>query len=688
MQFGAVGDHSSKDEAVAGGILQACFSAVSMGMFGAVRVTVGPNDFGVGDASLPGPAARHLQPFSSNLPSALFSLEEPPAHSEVMRMVTNRSSQPRLSQPSLAMPSAEPAPSSAAKRSGAPIIASRPSLAAALLQSHGQRPPLRVVDMQQIKGVGKGKAKGEGVAAVVAAQSTGASVGSSEPLATPSTYVEQSPFASPCKREASEMPPPLSARASPSPVARERQQSSPSPPAGEPFPKRQRILSAQRQVGGIPVVDISSTRIVDLRSLPAPDVEAEKDDEHDGSASVTTSSLKDMNKHERCIVGTPLHEGFSGKNITGDISKLKRASTVAQKEGWPEWQVKLDDHQNFLISASYCRFQMMITEKVEVTFAHLTLLTRPQSEKVLDNGKKEVVAAGPYSACRLPKSVLAQWAVAKACLAMPPHVWTLAGQAWRQFLHHASLRKSDVNAHRSKFELLDPTLFSDVFDNDDTTHGVCATWFEYSVKHIMNEIAKCGEGKQMVLLEFARLTKTHLDELVTFQEDIISSSPAVTRTHRLVKGMLYLIGEVPFEEGSSIDDLKEFKDDDEAVFVTFREKQCYLSKLIRAAWALHAGEAPCWAEVTPMIEKLGKGDLTFEEGKGSIDHIITRLAIWKLQMRGTALPKALFPLMVTFFVKELDQRGVDEQGDQVDAENADLTWLLSSMRQAMLHIRD
>ena len=90
--------------------------------------------------------------------------------------------------------------------------------------------------------------------------------------------------------------------------------------------------------------------------LPPPSFEAPAAEDQDDVTSIATSSLKDMNKHERCIFQTPLHKAFSGKNIAEHMSKLKRASTVAQKEGVPEWVVKIDDHQTFFISASMCTF--------------------------------------------------------------------------------------------------------------------------------------------------------------------------------------------------------------------------------------------------------------------------------------------------------------------------------------------
>ena len=156
----------------------------------------------------------------------------------------------------------------------------------------------------------------------------------------------------------------------------------------------------------------------------------------------------------------------------------------------------------------------------------------------------------------------------------------------------------------------------------------------------MAECAQAGEDKKMVMLNCARRMMVYLDELGRQEGDLISNSPSLTRVVRLVRGVLYLIGELPFEMGSSVDDVNQFRENDDFDYVAFREKQCYLSKLIRAAWALSAGEMVCWREVTQMVKKLSEAEVEDkDEDKDIVNQIIERLPTWKLQLRDTALPK-------------------------------------------------
>ena len=149
---------------------------------------------------------------------------------------------------------------------------------------------------------------------------------------------------------------------------------SPSPEAfSTPMPKRPRRMMI---AGGIEVLDV--TKRLTAAALPVGSPEREDRGSAAGASdtcSIASTALKDMNKHERCIATAPLNKAFAGRNISADISKLRRAATVAEKEGFKDWENKIESHLSFLVAAANLYFEGMQDQKIEDTQGYcLTLI--------------------------------------------------------------------------------------------------------------------------------------------------------------------------------------------------------------------------------------------------------------------------------------------------------------------------
>ena len=87
-----------------------------------------------------------------------------------------------------------------------------------------------------------------------------------------------------------------------------------------------------------------------------------------------------MHKYKRLLDIISLEAVLSGKNVSTDLSKLKRGVTAARNED-SDWQHDLQEHFDNIVVSQQLVFQVMLLAPHDTTVTHLKFLAKGALKK-------------------------------------------------------------------------------------------------------------------------------------------------------------------------------------------------------------------------------------------------------------------------------------------------------------------
>ena len=148
-----------------------------------------------------------------------------------------------------------------------------------------------------------------------------------------------------------------------------------------------------------------------------------------------------------------------------------------------------------------------------------------------------------------------------------------------------------------------------------------------------------------------------------------------------IKGLLMLLGELPFMRKSTVNHLTALGDDKCPLCKKLKEIQ-WAKNLLGSAWLLNSGEKIAWPEVEATLVKLNCETCPATADAG-VNEASAGYAKWKCQLRATALPVALHKSVLDICEKRVSEAGITGSEDDVlNAEDGNLVELLGYVRKA------
>jgi len=449
---------------------------------------------------------------------------------------------------------------------------------------------------------------------------------------------------------------------------------SPQPPVVRPKFNTQSSIPAATSVAGTAVINTeaspsppsakvrhaipglgTSTQVLNLGDLTGKGAKASLANIGGGSArkrrqpddfatSVCGSEFKDVNKFQRPMMKYPMQSFIDQDSPIADaVTILKRAHTQA-KDANSDLAPELWEHIKRVTSGGSLQWMTLRNVNVDEMFVHI-------------NNLKDVYA-------HLPQRTWSYCIARKALESSGPALDKQ--ELFGRIMPHK-------NGIKVPYSLRNLVAWCDHFSTEELTKTLWPRTINDLFKEIHSRYISKGQGAVAVLYAFGKETVDRFKELPDEYKEGYSSTLSRGR------GVMLLLGRVPFEGDSTLKDGKEFL---VSVEQAIRESQ-YFNGLKDAIWSRVASEQHTWPRVLEALAVLK----TFDAGQiehppklpekiaATVDHVLTNTPKWKVAIRDTALPDTVFKELSEIFhtmIEAVDVDKISEEDSEVQSEIAKL----------------
>ena len=206
--------------------------------------------------------------------------------------------------------------------------------------------------------------------------------------------------------------------------------------------------------------------------------------------------------------------------------------------------------------------------------------------------------------------------------------------------------------------------------------GCCLVAFcGFFERFVFSELVSLGENKRNVLSRAAKQLLTYLKGL---PEEYFKSNTMLAFRKKL-RGLLWLVGDFPFGEDSTVGDV-EFLDQDKGLLGRAMKSNEWTRQLINRSWMLHTGEKVAWPQITQVLDDLENPDEAIKQA--AVNRALSKYAEWKAQVRKTCLPSTLHSPLVEFMDQCLTESKLLETAPaDIDVDDKNLTERLNVVRK-------
>ena len=370
----------------------------------------------------------------------------------------------------------------------------------------------------------------------------------------------------------------------------------------------------------------------------------------DFAASVCGTEFKEANKFQRPMMKYPIELFIDHDTPISDaVTILKRSHTQA-KDANSDIAAELWDHIKRVTSAGSLQWMTLRNVKLGEMFVHI-------------NNLKEVY---PH----LPQRT---WSYCIARKALESSVPLCKQELFGRIMPH----KNGVKVTHS---LSNPVAWCDHFSTEELTTTLWPQTINEMSEEIHCRFIAKGQSVVPALYAFAQET---VDRFKGLPEEYTDGYSCTLSRGR---GILLLLGRVPFEGDSTLKDGKTFL---VSVEQAIRESQ-YFNGIKDAIWSRVASGQHTWPRVLEALEVFKAFDAGQVEHPPklpeniatTIDNVLKNTPKWKIALRDIALPDTMFKQLSEIFSALIEAVDVDKISDGDNEVQSEIAKLVAWVRRA------
>ncbi len=426
----------------------------------------------------------------------------------------------------------------------------------------------------------------------------------------------------------------------------------PSHALGVPLPKVAKVEVPQRNPGKDLTAGLQNVVTMDFAQV-------RDSTKKDGESSSEAADIKGMGKFEKAHVLVNLPRILMGENLELHIVNLRKNRTLSIRESPDVWYPKLDKRLNCSTGAQQLVIgRMMLCKKfADVVATAEVVQTDLQGEKLTK------FCYVDYSCAFVATKTLPPWVV-------QPDL-------------HRCLRMLTLSGEQSVvYSLEAPSLLCNMFDFDDLSVGIIPQRVcHFLERYVLSVYIRAGDKHQELLRDFLE------NGLVPTIESLprSHSAPCYGKLKTRAKGLLCLIGEIPFILGSTASDTKVFREDPNNPVSQALMQTPWTSQKQSCANMLNSGERVAWPQIQSFVQTFKSGEnASVHDRVAALNEMMLKYPKWKQQVRPTALPREVHKPVLVYLKRVLDSKenqSADPNVPKFDHEDGEVQAVLATLQK-------